>query len=60
VYALNHQDLGLPPDALAPRLAAATTVTELRGLYEAREAQGSAPSTAEILALVDTMCRAQR
>jgi len=47
------QDLGLPPDALAPRLAAITTITGLRELYETREAQGPAPSTAEFRALVD-------
>ena len=42
-----------PPDALAPRLAAITTITGLRELYETREAQGPAPSTAEFRALVD-------
>jgi len=47
------QDLGLPPDALAPRLAAITTVTGLRELYETWEAQGPAPSIAEFRALVD-------
>lgn len=47
------QDLGLPPDALAPRLAAATTVVGLRELYETQEAHGPAPSAIELLALVD-------
>jgi len=46
-------DLGLLPDALAPRLAATTIITGLRELYETREARGPAPSTAEFLALVD-------
>lgn len=45
------QDLGLPPDALAPRLAATTVITGLRELYETREASGT--NTAELLSLVD-------
>jgi len=38
-------DLSLPPDALAPRLAATTIVTGLSELYETREALGHAPSS---------------
>jgi AcrR family transcriptional regulator len=44
-------DLGLPADALAPRLAATTIITGLRELYETREAAET--DTAELLSLVD-------
>ncbi len=49
------QDLGVPANALAPRLAAMTTVAGLRELHEMWEAQspGAPPSTAELLTLVD-------
>lgn len=48
------QDLGLPGDALVPRLAAITVVAGLREVYATREAQAlEAPGTGELLALVD-------
>ncbi|WP_344854986.1 helix-turn-helix domain-containing protein [Amycolatopsis ultiminotia] len=48
-------DLGLPADALVPRLAAATSVTGLRELYQTHEVESSdaAESTDALIALVD-------
>jgi AcrR family transcriptional regulator len=48
------EDLGLPADALLPRLAAATVVTGLREIYVTREGQAQARSAASDLShLVD-------
>jgi AcrR family transcriptional regulator len=49
------RDLGLPADALVPRLAAATSVTGLRELYQTYEVQSSdaTESTDALLTLVD-------
>lgn len=49
------EDLGQPGSALVPRLAALTTATGLRELYESDEAQGlgSTPTADELLLLVD-------
>jgi AcrR family transcriptional regulator len=52
-------DLGLPADALAPRLTGITVITGLRELYETAEAQPTglgdahAPEPEQLLALVD-------
>lgn len=48
-------DLGLPADALAPRLAATTAVLGLREVYTAREISGPGgiPGTNELIVLVD-------
>ncbi|WP_433174130.1 helix-turn-helix domain-containing protein [Actinoallomurus sp. CA-150999] len=48
-------DLGLPPTALMPRLAAQAAVTGLREVYEADEtrAAGPAPRAADLIPLVD-------
>jgi AcrR family transcriptional regulator len=48
-------DLGLPPDALAPRLAAQAAVIGLRELYESQEARaaGPEPTAADLLPLVE-------
>jgi AcrR family transcriptional regulator len=48
------QDLGLPADALLPRLAAVTVVTGLREIYVTREGKEKARSaTSELSHLVD-------
>lgn len=49
------RDLHQPPDALKPRLAAATAVTGLRELYLSEEARriGSADPTGTLMPLVD-------
>jgi AcrR family transcriptional regulator len=49
------QDIGQSGSAIGPRLAALTTVTGLRELYETDEARalGSPPSAVDLLALVD-------
>ncbi len=49
------KDLGLAGSALVPRLAALTTATGLRELYESDEAQslGPSPTPASLLPLVD-------
>lgn len=49
------EDLGLPPDALVPRVAAVTVITGLRELYETSEAHPAASSddAGELLLLVD-------
>ena len=48
-------DLRVPPDALAPRLAAATAVTGLRELYDSREARslGPEPTGTDLIELVN-------
>ncbi|MCO6011145.1 TetR/AcrR family transcriptional regulator [Actinoallomurus purpureus] len=48
-------DLGLPPTALVPRLAAQAAVTGLREVYEADEARtaGPEPRAADLVPLVD-------
>jgi AcrR family transcriptional regulator len=48
-------DLRVPPDALAPRLAAATAVTGLRELYDSRDARslGPEPTGADLIQLVN-------
>lgn len=47
-------DLGLPRDALVPRLAAATVVVGLREIYATREVQAmTAPAAADLMPLVD-------
>jgi hypothetical protein len=48
-------DLHVQPDALAPRLAAATAVTGLRELYDSREARslGPEPTGADLIQLVN-------
>jgi AcrR family transcriptional regulator len=47
-------DIGLPADALIPRLAAVTVVTGLREIYVTREGQAKAQSAAsELSGLVD-------
>jgi AcrR family transcriptional regulator len=48
-------DLGLPPTALVPRLAAQAAVTGLREVYEADEtrAAGPEPRAADLIPLVD-------
>jgi hypothetical protein len=48
-------DLHIQPDALAPRLAAATAVTGLRELYDSREARslGPEPTGADLIQLVN-------
>lgn len=47
-------DLGLPGDALVPRLAAATVVVGLREIYATREVQAmAAPAAADLMPLVD-------
>jgi AcrR family transcriptional regulator len=48
-------DLGVEPDTLAPRLAAATAVTGLRELYDSREARslGPEPTGADLIRLVN-------
>jgi AcrR family transcriptional regulator len=50
-------DLGVPPDSLVPRLAAATSVTGLRELYQSYEARSSGvtESTNALIALVDSV-----
>jgi AcrR family transcriptional regulator len=49
------RDLGVPADSLVPRLAAATSVTGLRELYQTYEARSSGvtESTSALIALVD-------
>lgn len=48
------QDLGLPGDALVPRLAAVTVVAGLREVYATREARAlEGPESGRLLALVD-------
>ncbi|MDT7806111.1 MAG: hypothetical protein QOI78_9544 [Actinomycetota bacterium] len=48
------EDIGLPPDALVPRLAAVTVVAGLREIYVTREGQAKAQSAAsELSGLVD-------
>src|SRR5437763_1632025 len=48
------EDLGLPADALLPRLTAVTVVTGLREIYVTREGQAQARSAAsELSHLVD-------
>lgn len=48
------QDLGLPADALVPRLAATTVVTGLREVYATREAQTiTAHGAGDLIPLVD-------
>ena len=48
-------DLHVQPDALAPRLAAATAVTGLRELYDSREARslGPDPTAGDLILLVN-------
>ena len=48
-------DLHVQPDALAPRLAAATAVTGLRELYDSRDARslGPEPTGADLIQLVN-------
>lgn len=47
------KDVGLPPDALAPRLTAYTVVGGLRELYMTHEARHREAATVELLPLVD-------
>jgi AcrR family transcriptional regulator len=53
IAAAIGKDLGLPPDALAPRLAAYTVVGGLRELYMTHEANHRGIDTDRLLPLVD-------
>jgi AcrR family transcriptional regulator len=53
IAAAIGKDMGLPSDALAPRLTAYTVVGGLRELYMTHEVHHRSTSTEELLALVD-------
>jgi AcrR family transcriptional regulator len=53
IAAAIGKDVGLPPDALAPRLTAYTVVGGLRELYMTHEAHHRDTATEELLPLVD-------